>query len=125
MTNKTSAKQVAYLSKHMTYQSPTSVPLGTMPAGSAILTINIYPITTFNGTGTVGMDIGNSEQDNNLVEAASTNLKVGVPLSFAPADSPSIGRFADEATIWASVIDQNDNSTAGDCLVVVAFAQDN
>lgn len=119
-------QMVHYLRKTITFANRgAAVTVGTIPAGSVIVTSmsGIVVTTAFNGSGTDVLDVGYSTDSgtNNLatlVDIAALGFK---PLDEAVADQ----LVSSDVTIQALYTDQNSNASAGSGEIVICYIPDN
>lgn len=112
-----------YLRKSISYNTAgaaAGVEVGRVPAGSLISNVYVVPTTAFNGSGTVTMTAGSTGTGTDVLLAADANIKttttkVGTTKKY----------FAAESTIYAAIVDQNTDSTAGTAIIIVEFVQNN
>lgn len=116
-----------YFRKAISYDSDdvsTGIFIGKMPAGSIVVSVDVRPVTVFNGTGTVTLTLGTTAGGDDIVASSevgiSNDLKSALPVQYTARP-----HFTDEESIYATVVDENSDSTAGSFIVAVAYIQNN
>lgn len=131
MVAKTRVQSPVYIKKRLAYNTAniaTGVPIGTLPAGSMLRSVLVYTVdNAFDGSGTVTLEIGDTEGDNSIISGSVINLKDATAKCVLPGGGAGISLFYLDAerTIWARVVDENEDSSEGQVIVIVEFIQDN
>lgn len=112
-----------YFRKTISFDTPgiaTGVVIGVIPAGSMVRFAEVIVKTGYNGSGTVTMTAGSTGTGTDVLLAADANVKTtGVKTGTTKK------YFSAETTLYAAIVDQNTNSTAGEADIVVEYVQDN
>lgn len=114
--------QIHYLRKTITYlNSGTAVTVGVLPAGAVITGGGVRVVTAFDGSGTDLIDVGVTADDDDL----ATDLP-GQTVGFHALDELAGANDSYSATspltVTATYTDQNSNATAGEAIVIIAYA---